>query len=102
MSTRAAKGKAIDAALYQLRHKVSTRIAAIMFGVSIASVPSAARRLGGSLMDVRQNRRIFKNKECYCFRYRTAKVDVYRRLSPDIRKARIMRDKLEQELGLSK
>ena len=53
-------------------------------------------------MDVRQNRRIFKNKECYCFRYRTAKIDVYRRLSPDIRKARIMRDKLEQELGLSK
>ncbi len=53
-------------------------------------------------MAVRQDRRIFKNKDCYCFRYRTSELDVYRRLSNDIRKARVMRDKLEKELGLSK
>jgi transposase InsO family protein len=77
-------------------------MAAIMFGVRISSVAPAARRLGGSIMSVRQNRRIFKNKGCYCFRYRTATLNVYRRLSPDIHRARIMRDKIEQQLGLSK
>lgn len=102
MSTRAPRGKAIDAAIYQLRNGVSTRIAAIMFKVSPGSVSCAARRLGGSIMAVRQDRRIFKNKDCYCFRYRTSELDVYRRLSNDIRKARVMRDKLEKELGLSK
>lgn len=53
-------------------------------------------------MTVRQNRRIFKNKDTYCFHYRTAKLNVYRRLSTDLGKARVMRDKIEKELGLSK
>lgn len=102
MSTRAPKGKAINAAIYQLRHGVSTNIAAIMFKVSPDSISSAAKRLGTSLMIVRKNRRIFKNKKTYCFRYRTAKLDVYRQLSTDLNKARVMRDKIEKELGLSK
>ena len=102
MSTRAPKGKAISAAIYQLRHRVSTNIAAIMFNVSPESIPCAARRLGKSIMTVRENRRIFKNKDTYCFHYRTAKLNVYRRLSTDLGKARVMRDKIEKELGLSK
>jgi hypothetical protein len=53
-------------------------------------------------MTVRKNRRIFKNKKTYCFRYRTANIDVYRRLSTDLGKAQVMRDKIEKELGLSK
>ena len=102
MSTRAPKGKAISAVIYQLRHGISTNIAAIMFNVSPGSVKCAARRMGTSVMTVRQNRRIFKNKKTYCFRYRTAKLDVYRQLSTDLGKARVMRDKIEKELGLTK
>ena len=102
MSTRAPKGRAITAAIYQLRHGISTNIAAIMFKVSPGSIPCAAKRLGTSLMVIRENRRIFKNKKMYCFRYRTAKLDVYRQLSTDIGKARVMRDKIEKELGLCK
>jgi hypothetical protein len=102
MSTRAPKGKAIIAAIYQLKHKIGRNNAAIVFGVAPESITCAARRLGGSLMTVRDNRRIFKNKKMYCFRYRTARLDVYRKLSTDLCKARVMRDKIEKELGLSK
>jgi hypothetical protein len=102
MSTRAPRGKAISAAIYQLKHGLSTNIAAIMFKVSPGSIPCAARRLGTTLMTVRENRRIFKNKKIYCFRYRTAKLDVYRQLSTDLGRARVMRDKIEKELGLLK
>ena len=102
MRNRAPKGKAISAAIYQLTHGISTNLAAVMFKVSPGSIPCAARRLGTTLMTVRKNRRIFKNKKTYCFRYRTAKLDVYRQLSTDLGKARVMRDKIEKELGLSK
>ena len=53
-------------------------------------------------MSARDNRRIFWNRNTYYFRYRTKGKTVFKTLSPDIRKARIMRDKLEDQLGLSK
>jgi hypothetical protein len=102
MSIRAAKGKAISAAIYQLRHNVGTTISAIMFNVAPGSVRCARARLGANIMLTRENRRIFNNNGHYCFRYRTSNLNVYQRLSSDIEKARKMRDKIEKELGLSK
>jgi hypothetical protein len=102
MSTRAARGKAISAAIYQLRNNVRTRVAAIMFNVAPGSVVSARNRLGAKIMSTRENRRIFNNNGYYCFRYRTSNLNVYHRLSADLEKARIMRNKIEKKLGLSK
>ena len=149
MSTRARYGQAVKAAIYQLKHKITTKAAAKMFGVdpqsirharkrksiahpfprknhaviaakllldgklnmesalneskaSRATITCAVRRLGKSLMSLREDRRIFKNRSHYYFRLRTKDKTVFKTLSDDIHVARIMRDKLEQELGLSK
>ena len=149
MSTRAPYGQAVRAAIYQLKHKMTTKAAAKMFGVdhqsikharlrkniahpfprksnavraaklildgklnvetaiktykaSRATISCAVNRMGKSLMDLRENRRIFKNRKHYYFRLRTKHKTVFKALSDDIHVARIMRDKLEQELGLSK
>ena len=149
MSTRAPYGQAVKAAIYQLKHKMTTKAAAKMFGVdhqsikharlrkniahpfprksnavraakliidgklnvetaiktykaSRATISCAVNRMGKSLMDIREDRRIFKNRKHYYFRLRTKHKTVFKALSDDIYVARIMRDKLEQELGLSK
>lgn len=149
MSTRAPYGQAVKAAIYQLKHKMTTKAAAKMFGVdhqsikharlrkniahpfprksnavraakmildgklnvesaiktykaSRATISCAVNRMGKSLMDLREDRRIFKNRKHYYFRLRTKHKTVFKALSDDIYVARIMRDKLEQELGLSK
>ena len=149
MSTRAPYGQAVKAAIYQLKHKMTTKAAAKMFGVdhqsikharlrkniahpfprksnavraakliidgklnvetaiktykaSRATISCAVNRMGKSLMDIREDRRIFKNRKHYYFRLRTKHKTVFKALSDYIHVARIMRDKLEQELGLSK
>ena len=149
MSTRAPYGQAVKAAIYQLKHKMTTKAAAKMFGVdyqsikharlrkniahpfprksnavraakmildgklnvqsaiktykaSRATISCAVNRMGKSMMDLREDRRIFKNRKHYYFRLRTKHKTVFKALSDDIYVARIMRDKLEKELGLSK
>ena len=72
------------------------------YKASRETISCAVNRMGKSLMDLRKDRRIFKNKGYYCFRLRTKDKTVFKTLSDDIHVARIMRDKLERELGLTK
>ena len=96
------KSNAVRAAKLILDGKLNVETAIKTYKASRATISCAVNRMGKSLMDLREDRRIFKNRNHYYFRLRTKHKNVFKALSDDIHVARIMRDKLEQELGLSK
>jgi hypothetical protein len=56
--------------------------------------------MGVSNLKLKPNRRLMKNKGLYYFRVRTEALDVFTKLSTDLTKARLMRDKLEKKYML--
>jgi hypothetical protein len=56
--------------------------------------------MGHRITKDRPNRRLMKHKGLYYFRVRTEALNVFTKLSTDITKARLMRDKLETKYKL--
>jgi plasmid stabilization system protein ParE len=96
------KNHAIKAAKLVLDGKLNIETAIKTYKASRGTICGAVNRMGQSMMALREDRRIFKNRSHYYFRLRTKDKTVFKTLSDDIHVARIMRDKLEHKLGLSK
>jgi hypothetical protein len=97
------KSHCVKAAKLLICGEINIDTATETLGVKRQSLVSAVNRLGGSMMSVRENRRLYFNHGThYYFRLRTKGKDVLKFLSKDLNVARIKRDKLEQKLGLSK
>lgn len=96
------KNNAILAAKLVLDGKLNIETAIKTYKASRDTISCAVNRMGKSMMELREDRRIFKNRRNYCFRLRAKGKTVFKVLSDDIHVARIMRDKLENDLGLSK
>jgi hypothetical protein len=99
-STRSDHGCAVKAANDYLLSNLTLKSFAAERGLSLGSLHSALNRMGHSTTKHRPNRRLMKNKGLYYFRVRTEALNVFTKLSTDITKARLMRDKLETKYKL--
>jgi hypothetical protein len=97
---RADHGCAVSAAKDYLQSELTLKSFASERGVNPNSIRCALNRMGHSTTKDRPNRRLMKHKGLYYFRVRTEALNVFTKLSTDITKARLMRDKLETKYKL--
>lgn len=99
-STRAPFGSIVRTAEQYLQSDLTLKSFAREKAVKLGSLASALSRMGVSNLKLKPNRRLMKNKGLYYFRVRTEALDVFTKLSTDLTKARLMRDKLEKKYML--
>lgn len=96
-STRGDTGSAIQAAKNYLNSDLSFKSFADSCGINRGSIQSALNRMGHQITYDKPNRRLMKHKGVYYFRLRKYGLNVFTKLSNDLRTARAMRDKLERK-----
>jgi len=96
-STRGDMGSAIKAAKDYLNSELSIKSFADSSGINRGSLRSALNRMGHRITYDKPNRRLMKQKGVYYFRLRKYGLNVFTKLSTDLRTARAMRDNLERK-----
>ena len=99
-SMRADMGSAIQAAKGYLNSELTMKAFADSCGVNVGSMRCALNRMGHRITYDKPNRRMMKQKGVYYFRLRKYGLNVFTKLSTDLRTARAMRDKLEMKYNV--